>query len=104
MGPSLSNTCDANFQCSARRQTAAANCISLKAAARYALTKIRANSYLIQAAAFTHRTSGCQYDRRIFVPSILCYAQQIELQRMGLLTAAPTTQSPLLTCPEQDPC
>ena len=70
--PPITATVDARFQCSTRRQARAdadlAIAMSLRAACRYAITKLRARSYLMPLTQFCLGHNASEYSRKIFIP------------------------------------
>ena len=69
--PSLSQTADARFQRSTRRQAGAsadsALAMSLKAACRYTITKLKARSYVLPLSQFTFGMNACGKDPNVYV-------------------------------------
>ena len=68
----ITGTADARFQRSNRRRANAdatfALAMSLKAACRYTLLKLRARSYLLPLSQFCFGLTASEYSKKIFIP------------------------------------
>ena len=62
--------------------------LSLRAACRFELTKIKSQSYLLPAASFCFAMSTLDYGREIFIPALANYAQLYHFRTLGLFSDA----------------